>query len=348
MVTSTGGWPAWADRLAEQRLRDVLRSAQIGHAYFLSGPKGVGKSELARAFAQAICCTHLQAGDTSLFCGECRACRNVARNVHPDVERFDLASQALLADKPGRGGSVTIDTVRRLRASASLLPLESTRRLLVLDDAETLAEPAQQALLKTLEEPPRTVTLLVIADEPEALLETVRSRCQHIVVRPVSFSMIEEALQDLSVDPVLAEEIARLSRGCPAWAIAAARDKKLLQARRAERDSAIEWIGAQRYERLITAFRLGDQFAKRRTDVFGIVQAAVQVLREEMIGMAKGQEPDTGPRALFERESASALAISHAISASLQCLVDLDGNVRPRLALEAMVLAWPNSGIQAA
>ncbi len=340
------GWPGWVDRQAEQRLRDALRSGHLSHAYLLSGPKGTGKSELARAFAQAVCCTNPDSDDRSRSCGECRACRNVAHGVHPDVERFDLASQALLADKPGRGENLTIDTVRRLRAAASLLPLESSRRLLIVDDAETLQEPAQQALLKTLEEPPRTVTLLVIADEPEALLDTVRSRCQHIVVRPVSLSLVEEAVRELSVDPVLAEEIARLSRGCAAWAIAAARDKKLLQTRREERDSAISWIGAQRYERMVTAFRLGDQFAKRRAVVFGIVQAVVQILREEMIGEATGRTRDEVSGSLFGEETTSPLALSVAVRASLQCLVDLDSNVRPRLALEAMVLAWPNPGIR--
>ena len=126
--------------------------------------------------------------------GVCRACRNVQRGAHPDVETFSLDTQAMLADKPGRGSTLTIETVRRLRSSGALFPLESDRRILIVDDAETLLEPAQQALLKTLEEPPQGVTLMLLADEPEALLETVRSRCQEIPLRPIPQAAVTEAL----------------------------------------------------------------------------------------------------------------------------------------------------------
>ena len=127
-------------------------------------------------------------------CGLCRACRNVQRGAHPDVETFSLETQAKLADKPGRGSTLTIDTIRRLRSSGAMFPLESDRRILIVDDAETLLEPAQQALLKTLEEPPKSVTLMLLADEPEALLETVRSRCQEIPLRPIPQAAVTQTL----------------------------------------------------------------------------------------------------------------------------------------------------------
>lgn len=338
----TAGWPNWADPAAVGRLRDALRAGAVGHAYLLVGPKGVGKSDLARAFAQAVCCTAPQDGDRAMPCGACRACLNVARGAHPDVERIDLAAQAVLAEKPGRGANLSIETVRRLRASASLLPLEGARRILIVDDAETLLEPAQQALLKTLEEPPPAVTLLLLSDEPEALLETVRSRCQQISVRPVADSIISEGLAAQGVEAAAAAEIARLSRGCPAWAMAAASDATLLEARRGEWESARTWLSAPRYERLVTAFRLGEQFGKRRGEVLGVVQSAVQILRKEMLGAI-----DTGRAApetrLFRGGPELALILSRATRASLQCLADLEANVRPRLALEAMVMTWPNS-----
>ena len=342
-TSAPAGWPAWADPLAVDALRDALRADRIGHAYLLSGPSGVGKADLARAFCQALCCTNRNPSDPSTPCGTCRACRAVNRGGHPDVEWFTLETQALLADKPGRGEILSIDSVRRLRGSAALRPVESARRILIVDDAETMLEPAQQALLKTLEEPPPAVTLLLLTDEPEALLETVRSRCQQIVVRPVPAPVIEAALVDQGVDLAVAAEIARLSRGCPAWAMAAAGDQKVLQARRSEWDSAVNWLRSARYERLVTAFRLGDQFSKRRVEVYGVVQAAIQVLRDEMIGVVGGGPQEAVGAMVFDTASTSPLALSQAIRASLQCLVDLDANVRPRLALEAMVLAWPNS-----
>lgn len=282
------GWPDWVDTTATRQLREAIRGDRVGHAYLFSGPKGVGKAALARAFATALCCPNVAADDRSQPCGTCRVCRNVQRDTHPDVELFSLQSQAMLAEKPGRGANLTIDTIRRLRGSAALLPLESARRLLIIDDAETLLEPAQQALLKTLEEPPRGVTLVLLADEPETLLDTVRSRCREIPVKPVAPAVVEQALHQTGVASDLATEVATLSRGCVGWALAAVIDEKLLHARRAERESAVRWIGSARYEQLVTAFTLGDQFNKRRSEVIGVVQAAIQLLRDEMIEAASG------------------------------------------------------------
>jgi DNA polymerase III delta' subunit len=337
------GWPDWVDPAATKRLREAILGARIGHAYLLSGPKGVGKAAVACAFAQTICCANKGRPDQSVPCGACRACRNIQRGVHPDVETFSLDSQAMLADKPGRGSNLTIDTVRRLRSSGALFPLESDRRILIVDDAETLLEPAQQALLKTLEEPPQGVTLILLADEPESLLETVRSRCQEIQLRPVSQAAVAQTLLSRGVAERLATEIAVLSRGCAGWALAAVADEKLLQARRDERVSAARWIASPRYEQLVTAFTLGDGFNKRRAEVIGIVQAAIELLREEMIAAAQflENEPEEAGR------GAPAASTGRAIVASLQCLSDLDSNVRPRLALEAMVEAWPNSELRA-
>src|SRR5215203_5798710 len=337
-AASEAGWPDWVDLAAVERLQEAIRGKRIGHAYLLSGPTGVGKAATARAFAQALCCTDVERSDRSVPCGLCRACRNVQRGAHPDVETFSLDSQAMLSEKPGRASTITIDTVRRLRSSGALFPLESDRRVLIVDDAETLLEPAQQALLKTLEEPPLGVTLMLLADEPEALLETVRSRCQEIPIRPVPEAALAQALQCRGIADSLAAEVASLSRGCAGWALAAVADKKLLQARRDERASAARWLKSSRYERLVTAFTLGDQFGKRRSEVVGVLQAVIELLREEMIAAARAmeQEPESAGRSM------PAQSFSRAIISSLQCLSDLDTNVRPRLALEAMVVAWPN------
>lgn len=342
-----GGWPEWADQLAVKSLHEALRADRVGHAFLITGPNGVGKSELAIAFSQALCCTNIRAADPSQPCGECRACRNVVRRTHPDVEIFDLESQAAYSEKPARGASLSIDTIRRLRASATLLPLESARRILIIEDAESMLEPAQQALLKTLEDPPRAVTLVLLADEQELLLETVRSRCRHVIVRPVALNIVQRSLEVRGVEPRIAAEIATLSRGCPAWALRAANDPKLLQGRRSEWNAAIEWIRSPEYERLITAFRYGDQFNKRRAEVIGVVQAAVQLLRSEMLRLVEHQPEDSVGAYSLSRSPASAFGVSQAVRGSMQCLADLDANVRPRLALEAMVMSWPNLELQA-
>lgn len=340
-VRPEGGWPDWGDPQAIRQLQEAMRGGQVAHAYLISGPAGVGKAEFARALAQAICCTATDRDDPAIPCGDCRACRNVLRGAHPDVESIDLATQAALAERPARGMNLGIDAVRRLRASAALLPLEAERRVVIIDDAETMLEPAQQALLKLLEEPPPFVVLILLTDEPEAMLTTVRSRCRPVVVRPMPERTVRESLMRQGVEPELAAEIARLSRGCGAWAHAAATDKKLLQARRDEWERAQSWVAAPPYDRLVTAYRLGEEFGKRRAGAVGVVQAAIQVLRLAMLRAAGAGESGDDDLAA-SGDPGTAVAIGRGVSASMQCLRDLDANVRPRLALEAMVLAWPN------
>ena len=144
--------------------------------------------------------------------------------------------------------------------------------------------------------------------------------------------MIRHALGERGVEERESAQIAALSRGAPAWAIAAAADASLLKSRKAEQEAARSWLLAESYERLVTAFKLGEQFGKRRGEVIGIVLATVDLLRERMIEAAAADSPAT-----------SAPTIGRALAASLRCLADLEANVRPRLALEAMVMAWPNS-----
>lgn len=337
------GWPAWGDPIAAARLREIVLSGQVGQCYLLSGPKGVGKSALARAFGQALMCDQPDPGDPATPCGVCRSCRNVLRQTHPDIERFDLEAQAtLLEGKVGKGSTLTIEMVRQMRAAASLLPVEAGRRLVIVDDAETLLEPAQQALLKTLEEPPLTVTILLLCDEPEALLATVRSRCQEISVRPQPISAITEALVARGVAQEQAGEIATLSRGSAAWAVAAVTDRAMLDSRREARAAAEAWLAGTAYERLATAYRMGDQFTKRRDDVIATVQMVVQLLREELLRVAGASALRQDDDRITSEGTLATLA--RALSSTLQCLSDFDANVRPRLAMEAMVLAWPSSG----
>jgi len=153
-------------------------------------------------------------------------------------------------------------------------------------------------------------------------------------------------LQRRGVEAMLATEVATLSRGCAGWALAALADKKLLNARREERAAAAKWIASPRYEQLVTAFTLGEQFSKCRSEVIGVVQAAIQLFRDEMIrsALASGKPDENRPESTGGAQST--LSFSRAIAAALQCLSDLDSNVRPRLALEAMVVAWPISELR--
>ncbi|HET7094297.1 MAG TPA: hypothetical protein VFI22_12475, partial [Thermomicrobiales bacterium] len=275
------------------------------------------------------------------------ACRRIARGAHPDVEVYDLALQARLAERGGKNTTITIETVRRLRAATALRPMEGSRRFIVLDDAETMQDAAQEALLKTLEEPPPAVTLILLAADPEALLPTIRSRCQVHELGLVDAGEIAAGLSRRGIDPERARRLAGLAQCRPGWAIRAAADSAIERERLAEIERAVDWIAGGRYDRLVDASRLGDGFARRRDATFADLETTLGVWRDCLLlrlGLPEHVAfPSQSDRMAALSGGWTAADVVRAIAATRTCLADLESNVRPKLATEAMVLQWPIS-----
>ena len=159
--------------VGHQRLLVLLAGAvardTVPPALLFAGPSGVGKRRTAVALAQAFNC--LNPTDDVPFeragCGTCSPCVRIAAGQHPDV--------AIL--EPGSIGSIKIEQVREVVERAQYRPFEGRKRVVIIDDAEALGAGAQNALLKTLEEPPSTAVFVLVSSIPDALLATVRSRC---------------------------------------------------------------------------------------------------------------------------------------------------------------------------
>ena len=188
-------------------------AGRVPHAILIGGPAGVGKTTLALDLTAGLLCDSPDPDERP--CRACRACRLVDKGSHPDVHRLaptGPGDQIRIGsrDRPEDG------TVRRLASDLVLLPVEGGARVAIVERADRLTDDAQTALLKTLEEPPAGVTIILCADDEDRLLPTVRSRCARIRLGPVATREIEAILADSGVaDPPLAARLARIAGGRP-------------------------------------------------------------------------------------------------------------------------------------
>ncbi len=209
--------------------RAVARDA-VPPSLIFSGPAGVGKRLVAGAVAQAVNCLtprrHEATGADSRpvieqdACGACAACSRIARGVHPDV----------LVIEPGESGSIKIDPIRDLIDRAAYRPFEGRRRVVIIDEADALVPGAQNALLKTLEEPPSASTFMLVTSRPDMLLATVRSRCPRLRFQPLGPDAVAEALVRRGRDVVEARAIASGAAGSVGHALDVA-GRDLVEAR---------------------------------------------------------------------------------------------------------------------
>ena len=176
--------------------RAVARDS-LPPSLILAGPDGVGKQLVATALAQALNCVEPPRGATAAAasgsdlgslpidaCGQCRACKRIARKIHPDVLTLGADGDS----------AITIDEVRQAVGEVRYRPFEGRRRVLIINDADRLVPQAQNALLKTLEEPPAASQFLLVTARPDRLLATVRSRCQRISFGHLGTRVLAELL----------------------------------------------------------------------------------------------------------------------------------------------------------
>ncbi len=340
-------------------LRSALRRGALHHAYLFGGPDGTGKARAATLLAQAANCeggTPGPGGYRDDPCGACGPCRKIARGVHPDVlvlsDERAMVKAGRWEPRGGRAASrdIVVDQVRDLvDRRLSLRRFEGRRRFVLIDPADAMNPQAQNALLKTLEEPPADTTLVLVAASPDALLPTIRSRCLRVPFAPLPDAVV---IGRLRADG-WSEEDARLAAALAGGSLgrALALDAAALAERRAavldaiglDPDDAGGWLAFARAH------------GEDREAAGGACDLLAIWLRDVLAAQAgvRGEGGDGAPRlalaGLADATLRTAAAIPPAEVIRRRIEVErataaLAGNGAPVLALERLLVGWFHGG----
>jgi len=324
-------WQIVGHEKAVGLLERSLKGGKLSHAYLFVGPRHVGKMTLALNLAQALNCLADEKP-----CGQCRQCLRIATTKHTNVQVISLNGKT----------EVGIDRIREMQHLSSLKPGEGRHWVFIIDGAEHLSHEASNSLLKTLEEPPPDVQLVLLAINERLLLPTVLSRCQKLELKPLPTAIVEQALiHRWGVPPEQAGVLTRLSRGCLGWAVAAISDDGLLSERQQRLTMLRHLASVGRDERFAYAAELASQFGRDRASVQEVLQLWLDWWRDLMLtrgGCGNFAANVDQEAALYTDAQGYALTQIKDFMQSLQRAKEqLDYNANPRLVLEVLMLSIP-------
>jgi DNA polymerase III delta' subunit len=345
----------------------AIESERPPHALLLVGPERVGKTTLALDLACGLLCLAEAPADRP--CRACAACRKLEHGNHPDVHR--IAPE-------GAGQQLRVAQVQALSNELALLPLEGRVRVGIVESAHRLNLDAQNALLKTLEEPPPAVVLILCADDSNNLLPTVVSRCTSIRLGPVDPELIGAMVEEAGLaDRVAGVELGRVASGRPGVALALASRPEVVLARARVARTLLDLLSAERRARLAAipalledaaalasaaastegaesadgapAERSGRRVspAERRAATAELLAVWIDVARDLAIA-TRGGRRELRLHELLEETTAAGQTVDAPAAASFLGRVEavsraIDAYANPELGLDALLLEWPSS-----
>jgi len=303
-------------------LRRALLNGRLAHAYLFEGPEGIGKRLMALALARALAC------QTGKGCGDCAACRKIDHNNHPDLHILDA-----------EGALIKIDQVRQMQKELSLRPMEAEYKICLIDGAEWLNPAAGNALLKTLEEPQGKALLILLTGHPEALLDTIRSRCQRLPFRRLAQNRLAEILESrLELKEIEAKVLAALSEGSFKKAFGNNRDLYLEQRRELIR-SLIALSSGSIFPLMELAQKLAED-KEQLPEILDIYQAFYRDLLLLLHGRPEEDLVNLDLREILHRQvqRETVAGLIHKLEALDEGRLHLKRNVNRQLAMEVMLM----------
>ena len=303
-------------------LRRGWRAERLAHAYFFTGPAGVGKLAVARALALGLHC------GVAPFeaCGTCPSCRTIAAGTHPDVH--------LVLGPAGDRRDISIEQVRTLQRDLGFRAMSSGPKVGIIDDAHLLTTQAQNALLKTLEEPPGESLLIMVGVNAATLAPTILSRCQRLRFAPIATDDVRAVLAAHGRTPAEAAALAAYAEGSPGRALAL--DRAFFTARRPAILTRLASLAGSGFGDLADfAQELANEDADLAT-VLGVVASFYRDgLRRRLLGADEPAQNDDLGDVLPDVDVATAL---RNLERTYATLVALRQNANRNLALTQLLL----------
>lgn len=330
---TTNGWNTIiGHEWATEALAGAITHDRIGHAYLITGTEHIGKTTLAGLFAQALNCE----GDNRP-CGSCRSCTLIGNGRHPDIRIVEPE-----ISKRGKA-TLKIEAIRELQQDLSLTAYEGRYKVAILPDFDAATIGASNAFLKTLEEPPANVILILTASDADTLLTTITSRCRVINLRPVPTDLIEESLVTRwRVGAEKAHLLAHVADGRLGWAVSAATDNTILAAREEDLSQLHDALDGNR----VVRFAIADKLAKKPEQLPALLQTWLSWWRD--VTILAQNEPSPTLSNIDEQEKMVAWlprwqsdAVFESLKQTDRALWALGRNANGRLLMENLLLSYP-------
>ena len=324
-------WDVVGHEWAETLLAGHIRLGEVRHAYLFAGAPEIGRRTLALRFAQALNCkTPLAPGQP---CCTCRTCQQIERRQH-----IDLA----VVEAERVGGTLKVEQIRDVQRSLSLAPYDAAYRVALFVRFQEANANAQNALLKTLEEAPTRVILLLTADSGESLLPTIVSRCEVLRLRPLSADRLQAELLRRGFGEDEARLLARVSGGRMGHALRMHEDPSLLEDRTRLAEDLFTLLG----QPLRARFAYAETLAKEKEHVREAFLAWLSLWRDVILAASEAglqlANPDLQAPLVHIASAVGFAGARRQISALEQALARLDSNVNPRLLCEVTLMDWPH------